>query len=376
MILLKYAQTISYKKQIKDKAIAQKFQSTLAELTTTTNTAVSKWDCFLKLTRLKDVINDEHSRVTAIGIQDTEVEVEESTFYKNLPKIDEDLNLLENRLSKLPQEEVEGIYYGDDFTIAVVKEQSIYKGIVLKATNPLWRPGMQLFELKPAKANNYRIAFISPDFKSMRSLNAERIVEGRFMFFGIAKNHDASYHYAPKDTETYFYKNLSENIDYMRIESFSSAGNNIADALGFIETTFPKITASNLILDLRNNGGGSDRIGKPLRKALKKYARKNNIYVLVNGLSASNAEHTALFLNKIDNVTLLGDRTMGVIAYGLNYGEKIILTNNHFSFYLTDMNFSKFMPYESMGVPVDVTLSTDTDWIDQTEEYFNSGKNI
>lgn len=140
----------------------------------------------------------------------------------------------------------------------------------------------------------------------------------------------------------------------------------MAEAMDFIKNTIPAIKCKNMILDLRNNGGGSDRIAKPLRKALKKYARGNKIYVLINGLSGSNAEQTAVYVSNSKNVTLLGDNSMGVIAYGLNYGESISSESGKFYFYLTDMNHGKYLKYESVGVPVDVKLSANSNWIEQT----------
>ena len=88
----------------------------------------------------------------------------------------------------------------------------------------------------------------------------------------------------------------------------------------------------------------------------------------MNALSASNAEQTAWEIGKLKNVQLLGDQTAGVINYGLNYGEKITLPSGRFSFYLTDLTYRKFEAFESVGIPVDIPLHTQKDWVEQVLE--------
>lgn len=360
-----YTRTISYKKQSKNSEIEKQFMQTYDSLQNSISCQESQWDCFLKLTTLKDVIRDEHSRVMAHGPKNEETPIEQTTFYKQLPDVSCDLDSLQQALQQKPFDAVEGVYYSENATYGVVSEGSGYNGIVLKTTLPSWKPGMVAFELRPARGDKYRVAWIPQEFSGFRSLNAERIVNGRFLIMNIAKDVEAPYYYAPADTETFFYEALSEDIGYMRIETFSWKNGNVDTALAFFEKTFPNISATHLILDLRHNGGGTDQIGKPLRKAVKKYAKKNKVHILVNGRSGSNAEQTTQVLRKTDNVTVYGDRTMGIINYGLNYGEKVVLPSGRFSFFLTDLDYKDFMEYESFGIPVDKELATDSDWIEQ-----------
>ncbi|MAY22768.1 MAG: hypothetical protein CMC74_08310 [Flavobacteriaceae bacterium] len=363
-----YAETVSYKEQMKNSGTEARFNKVYDSLVTEITCSETQWDCFLKLTQLKDVIRDEHSRVFSEGITDSTVTVTKTDFYKELPKVSLQLDSLETKLQQKPFNDIEGIYFAEGWKYGVYKDRESYKGVVLESKNEHWTPGMMAFDVKKAFGNKYRIAWIDRNFTKFRSLNAETIVGGRFLIYGITKDLQAPFYYKPKEPKPFFYEELSEDIGYMRVATFSWNNGNVAKANAFFDTTFPSLTVSHLILDVRNNGGGTDKIGKPLRKALKKYAKKNKVYILVNALSASNAEQTAWEIGKLKNVQLLGDQTAGVINYGLNYGEKITLPSGRFSFYLTDLTYRKFEAFESVGIPVDIPLHTQKDWVEQVLE--------
>ena len=58
-----YAETVSYKEQMKNSGTEARFNKVYDSLVTEITCSETQWDCFLKLTQLKDVIRDEHSRV-------------------------------------------------------------------------------------------------------------------------------------------------------------------------------------------------------------------------------------------------------------------------------------------------------------------------
>lgn len=108
-------------------------------------------------------------------------------------------------------------------------------------------------------------------------------------------------------------------------------------------------------------------MAKKLYKALKLYRGK--IYVLINNGTLSQAEIFTLKMVKLKNVTLVGQTTKGMLAYGSNYGKTITLPSGNFKYYPTDMrNSNKLLAYEGVGINPEIFLKNDQHWIDQILE--------
>ncbi|MEZ4858345.1 MAG: S41 family peptidase [Flavobacteriaceae bacterium] len=127
----------------------------------------------------------------------------------------------------------------------------------------------------------------------------------------------------------------------------------------------------NLILDLRNNSGGGDKVSKPFQKFIEKEFKEGKIYILVNIKTASNAEITTQRMRFSKNVKVLGHSSSGILSYGSNYGNRVVLPSGNYYYKVTDMNFSEFLAYEGVGIPVDIELNLNEDWIDQTVKLFH-----
>lgn len=125
------------------------------------------------------------------------------------------------------------------------------------------------------------------------------------------------------------------------------------------------MTKPNLIVDLRNNGGGGDRNSDIVYKLLKDYSKKNKIHVLINHRTGSNAEQFAYKLSEMKNCKIYGQYTNGVLAYEIKNGF-YDLPSGHFIAVLTSKTHSKYLELESKGVQPDIKLSLESDWIKQT----------
>ena len=153
----------------------------------------------------------------------------------------------------------------------------------------------------------------------------------------------------------------------MRIGSFSGYNPVLKNAETFYKSLEEKPVTKDLILDLRDNGGGGDRNSDILYKYLRKNYKNANFYVLVNGTTVSNAEQFALRLKKFKNVTLLGSKTSGTIAYEL--GKTYDFPCYNFKGFFTFKGDKKYLEYESVGVQPDINLDNSADWIQQTKKY-------
>jgi C-terminal processing protease CtpA/Prc len=125
----------------------------------------------------------------------------------------------------------------------------------------------------------------------------------------------------------------------------------------------------NLILDLRNNEGGANKVSKKFLTLIREYTRKGKVYTLVNNGTLSQGEIFTLQLMRLQNVKVLGQTTKGMLTYGSNYGKREKLPSKSFEVYITDMKGDKrLIPYENYGINPEIVLTDRKDWIEQTVE--------
>ena len=169
-------------------------------------------------------------------------------------------------------------------------------------------------------------------------------------------------------------KTLTNQVQYLRLGSFSTSIANLGKSQRFYDSIQNQIDHPFLIVDLRNNGGGGFKNSKKYLDLLKEYSKTGKIYALINQKTFSNAEQFSIELKDLENSILLGVTTSGTITYGNNYGRTITLTSGKFSIYPTDMrDDGHYLPYEEIGVHPDIKLSPDSEWIGQTLQLI--GKN-
>lgn len=272
---------------------------------------------------------------------------------------------LERRFANTAVDSISGIYYSlNGKNKAVVYEQSpgqfylqnLATGVVeaiLTQTDPT------RFEV---------IRFLNPPIPYILYRNV-RFRNGRIDDLGYQKIQKTAYNGLIKGAENFEYKDLGEDIGYLRLSSFSASNANVKKATDFFNQTKSQITALNLIVDVRNNGGGAYKTSKQFIDFLKHY--KGHVYILHNGFSVSNAEQFVISLKGRKHITTMGETTKGTITYGSNYGKVIPVPSGLFVFYPTDMGgATKDLKYENIGIAPDVKLDPWAgDWIIQVKEY-------
>ena len=272
---------------------------------------------------------------------------------------------LEQKYAKMPIDSIVGMYSSlSGKNKAIVYEQSpgvfylqnLTTGIVeaiLNQTDPT------RFEV---------VRFLNPPVPYVLYRNV-RFRNGRIDDLGYQKTQGISYNELKKGVENYEYKDLGEGIGYLRLSSFSASNENVKKATGFFNQTKSQITSPNLIVDVRNNGGGAYKTSQQFINFLRGY--KGHAYILHNGFSVSNAEQFVISLKGRKNITTMGETTKGTITYGSNYGKTISLPSGRFLFYPTDMGgTARDLKYENIGVEPNVKLDQRAgDWIIQVKQY-------
>jgi hypothetical protein len=163
-------------------------------------------------------------------------------------------------INKLRQSKgIEGLYistYDSAYTIAVIKQKtaiSDYVGIITETKLPHWKKGQVKLILKQVNDS------------LLKGVLYMRNHQPKIDYFYVAKNRIGGdwlrqgaekkapdFRYVPVDA-----KPLSDKTFYIKIASFEPSNWNRIDSLFKLYDSLLKKTP-NLVLDLRNNGGGSD----------------------------------------------------------------------------------------------------------------------
>ncbi|GAA0871796.1 hypothetical protein GCM10009117_09420 [Gangjinia marincola] len=333
------------------------------------------FDCFEMLSRLTLPLNDNHLRVYGPAT----TKKQDSVAFNRLkvvnlvsviPNVDIDLDSLEQRLEFRKSEDLEGIYHSATLKVALYHDldRKEYVAVVLEADHPLWERG-EVFSTYVPYGKEYLLA-TGTNFNTRRLISyTEQILEGRLLSAGLKKDTLKRYFdKAPNPEETYLRKELSDQVTYLKIGSFKSFYPTLSEAEAFYETLEDSLNKPNLIIDLRDNTGGGDRNSDILYKIIKKYIKDNQLYILVNYNTASNAEQFAVKLMQKDNVTVLGQQTKGTIAYEIK-DDPMKLSCTKFIAILPSKKHAEFLRYESQGIQPKVELTTDLSWMEQVMEF-------
>lgn len=365
--------TPSYKKQIVGTKQVE-YQTTLERLLSESIEPISLKDCFLKLQELSNTIQDKHVSIRqaeeVFNSDDYETETAIKAFrqtaaFQNHPTAHKNIAEITSQLKELALEQLEGIYnYGNDHTVGIYKTGvKTYEGVVLSSKNGLWDPGQILVSLTGIGNDMYDVVYYGLASRKLYMSKGQYHSPGRlFAMRKVALGTDHSK--APTDLDNWHFKQLNDKIQYIRMATFGNSSENKKAFHLFLEKIKDKLTADNIVIDLRSNGGGNKKYSDPFIKYLKK--SKAAIYVMTNPGTASNAEQFTVKLKKQINAIQVGMRTNGTIAYGLNYGRSYTTPTGLFKIMPTDMNFhNRFFQYEYVGVQPDIQLDNSRDWIDQ-----------
>ena len=188
--------------------------------------------------------------------------------YKNWEKYAISDADLKKYMSKLKQPAgLEGIWRSDPYTIAIVKKDNQYIGFVVQGDELYWQKNQIKLRLKPAvNGEGYEGVYYMKDHSEQR-ITKTKLVGNNYMTLNWLNFKRIS----PQFTDSKLIadyvdlitspvpvaKQISDKTFLLRIPSFSETKKRSIDSL--IAQYHDKIASTdNLIIDIRNNGGGSD----------------------------------------------------------------------------------------------------------------------
>ncbi len=204
---------------------------------------INQWMSFFKDNHLQTIINEEAiEKIDSMKLQ------------MDFPI--EKVAISDKGIKKLEKVQgIAGIYNkkSERFSMAVIKSKNAFRDyvvVVINSTDDKFKNGTVLAELKEKSAREYFLLYNSSNkltFTTIKPNDGELIS-------GFVKNGKESVIKRNNDFEA---KLLNENTLYFSIPSFSWKARPKIDSLFNVQKDNLS-KSSNLILDLRNNGGGSD----------------------------------------------------------------------------------------------------------------------
>ncbi|WP_047418463.1 S41 family peptidase [Cellulophaga sp. Hel_I_12] len=374
-LIVKMKEMPSYKHQIKKQKKEAFFQEQYNAIATQMNEPLAVYKCYLLLNEMMGTLTDIHATVLSNTIPLSNENAKDSVTvakfiasseFANHPSAINNLTELRSALERKPKDALEGIYYyGDHLIVGIyAKGDEKYEGVVLASNVPIWVPGQVYLHVRKSGDNQYDVASYNLTTKKMYHIKSIAFENGRL--FNLVKDRKTKdYSLVPEENSDWEYKAINKNTAYVHFGTFDrgSANKNMADV--FYEDHKDNFNVANIIVDLRNNRGGSKKLSDPFYKLFKKSGAK--IYILTNQFTGSNGEQFTVQLKKINGALHLGQTTWGIVSYGFNYGRSYTTPSKFFDVMPTDMDFhTKFFKYEDVGVVPDRALEINRSWIDQT----------
>ncbi len=321
---------------------------------------------------ISDVDNEQAFRLLSkliIDINDNHLafyRTPDSTRKMHYNYVDLNLDSIKQQLKLKHKDSIEGIYYSANTEI----------GIYAKSPGEYCLIGLEnraLFgELFKTSYGGLDLIWYGNRIVPQTLVKNVRLVNGALIGMPFSKSKESRFSSLIRGKDNFEFKMLAGKVGYLRLSSFSSNNVNVKKSEEFYAAIVGKLPKQNLIVDLRNNGGGGFKASGKFIRLLKKY--KGDIFILQNAATVSNAEQFIVALKSRKNVTTLGEQTKGMITFGSNFGKRILLPSGRFTFYPTDMRgLNKEFVYESKGIDPDIELDPfNSDWIEQTLTYINN----
>lgn len=362
----------SYKKQITGERKGR-FEATYQKNSAKMQHPISIEACYKMLLEQLGHVNDVHSSLNVNTDILPEAVLNDATKFSefkvsnefiNHPKTDRDLSKLKTELSEKNLQELEGIYsYANDEIIGFyyADNQKDLIGVVLETNLKQWEVGEIRCYVKQTSANKYNLYYYKADSRTPAYFKSISFENGRLWSFKKVENTN-NFEFVENHDEITSFKHINEDTQYIYFRSFSNRYKK--ELKQFYNNIKDKLTAKNIIVDLRSNGGDNSKNSDDYLKLLK----NKNVYILTNCFTGSNSEQFTLKLLKNKNAKHLGQTTFGVIAYGINYGYDYTTPSGHFNITPTDMNYHKYITYEGKGITPEIRLDFNRDWIAQTLE--------
>ena len=279
---------------------------------------------------------------------------------------------LRQRAASYPKSALGGVYQNESNELAILLEDDEWTAYVLTA-DTVFDIGQRIMHVGPDYRGGYGAGiYINHEFGYLPVKSPAALLDQ----LGFRKDTAAiSPHLPPSIDQAYYATDVMPGIRYVRLSTFNQTTyplkvmqEPLYDSLRSLEGSLSDYT--DLLIDLRSNPGGSSRLMQEFLKVVQAHPQVR-IHVLVNRFTGSAAELAALELQAA-GAMLYGERTAGVLSYGLTTGRFKFRKAYHetpcgYILAIPNTRYPGFkranLAYEMIGIPIDLDLSTIDDWV-------------
>ncbi|MNK01064.1 Peptidase family S41 [compost metagenome] len=172
-----------------------------------------------------------------------------------------------NYLAGLKKPDFEGVWISEPYTIGIVKHNNEYVGFVIEGDGLYWQKNQIKLRIKPNEAGDgYNAVYYMKDHSVENIKKIEMIGNNSMALDWVSFKRIYPEYPDAKSVTDYLAlntsadpiaKQISKSTFLLRIPSFSEKKRKLIDSI--IVANHDKIASTeNLIIDVRNNGGGSD----------------------------------------------------------------------------------------------------------------------
>ncbi len=197
------------------------------------------------------------------GIRPLNQETNRSTEIKEWETLTINLQEFKKELSKKNTNDYEGIWVSEPYTIGVKKFGDEYRGFIIEAKNSQWKKGEVKLIINPNNSCTYYMGDYSAKYFDHVTLLGDNYLQSGHIIFkrvfpNLGGNSEIERYYKSITSNKPYLEHINQNTLFLRIPTFDSNQKQLIDSI--LSTNHRLITSTqNLIIDLRNNGGGSDR---------------------------------------------------------------------------------------------------------------------
>ncbi len=182
--------------------------------------------------------------------------------YKDSERLTVDLEEFKQYLATKKEKDYEGIWVSEPYTIGIKKDGDSYKGFIIAADGVYWTPGQiklkikddgsATFYMRDHSAQNFdRAEFIGKNYLQLGFVTLKRVDSK------TKDTPEVERYFKAISAENPYFEKIDAQTTLLRIPRFWGSERKKIDSV--INANRDQILATpNLIIDLRNNGGGSD----------------------------------------------------------------------------------------------------------------------